>query len=103
MTNADNQNDPNIRIVISVRNDNIGIIGITMIPRKKNRRRRNTEVIVVTIRTTISGQETSVAALVDLPGKIDNIGTNEGTRKAETMTSIGNHEGTKPRHGIADD
>ena len=40
---------------------------------------------------------------MDLAEKIDSIGTNDDTRRAQTMTIIRSHVGTKPRHfAIAD-
>ena len=88
----------------SVRNDNIGVIGVTMTPSTKNRKRRNTGAIVVTIRMTAatitSGQRTNVEALAGLAEETDNIGTNDDMKRAPTMIIIRNHVRTKPRHGI---
>ena len=53
MTSDANQNDPSIWIVIGARNGNTGTTGITMIPRRKSGRRRNTGVIAAIIRTTV--------------------------------------------------
>ena len=48
-----NKKDQNIRIAIRVRNGSSGITGITMIPRKKSRRRRNIRVIAAMVRMIV--------------------------------------------------
>ena len=102
MTNDANQNDPSIRSVIGARNGSTGITGITMIPRKKSRRRRNTRVIAAIIRTTADmttiGRPTSVVVLMNLTKNIVSIEINDDTRRAQMMTVTRSCIGTKPRH-----
>ena len=93
-----------MRIGASVRNGNIGVTGFTMTLRTKNRKRRNTGAIVVTIRMTAatitSSQRTNVEALAGLVEETDNIGTNDDMTRAPTMIVIRNPVRTKFRHGI---
>ena len=57
-----------------MRTGNIDLTGITMIPRKRNKRRKNIRVTATTVKTTagmtITDQQTSVATSKDLEGNI---------------------------------
>ena len=73
-----------------------------MIPRSKNRRRRNTGVTAAIVETTVgmttTDRRTSVVISMGLTANIDNIGINDDTVRAQTMTDTRNHVGTNPMH-----
>ena len=88
MTKDANQSDPSIRIAIGARTDSTRITGITMIPRKKSRRRRNTGVIAAIVKTIVDmktiDRRTRLVVLIDLTENIDSIGINDDMRRAQT-------------------
>ena len=80
MTKDTNQSDPSIWIEIGTRTDSTDLTGITMILRKKNRRRRNSGVTVATVKTTadmtITGRRTDVAGSTKINDTRSSVRTN---------------------------
>ena len=102
MTKDANQNDPSIRIAIGARTGSTKITEITMIPRKKSRRRRNTGAITgivkVAVIMTTTDRRTSVVASMGLAANNDSIRTNDNTTKVRKMIDTRNCAGTNHTH-----
>ena len=87
--------DPSIHIAIHATTGNTGITGITTIPRKKSKRRRNTETITSIVRVAIvmttTDRRTSVVASMGVAANIDSIETNDDMTKIRKTTDTRNH------------
>ena len=99
MTKDANQNDASIRIAIGARIGSTGITRITMILRKKNRRKRNTGATAAIAKATAGmitiGRGTSVVAPMDLALNIHIIRINGVMTKAPKMSNAMRRAGTK--------
>ena len=98
------RNDPDIRIEIHAMTGTTVITGITTIPMKRGRRKKNigatTGIIKEGVVATTTVQRISV---VDSMGRahkesIDSIGTNDVTTKVRRMTGARSHAGTNRKH-----
>ena len=103
MTNADKPNDPNLWIIISVRNGNIGITGITMISRKKSRNKNIAATIGIIKDGIVTTTTIRVINVVDLTGlehrgNITSIGINDHTTKVRMMTGTRSRVKTNHMH-----
>ena len=91
-----------MRIATDVRTGSTGITGITMIPRKTNKRRRNIEATAVLVKAitgmTTTGRQTSVVGSMGLAVNIDSIGINDVMTRAQMMTATRNHTRTNSKH-----
>ena len=73
-----------------------------MIPRKKNKRKRNTGATAAIVKTTASmtttSRRTSVVASMGLMANMDSIGINGVTTRVKKMTDTRSRAGTNSKH-----
>ena len=101
MTKEAKRNDPSIQIAIGAKTGSTGITGITMIRRKKNRRRNTgatAAIVKATTGMTTTVRRTSVVASMSLAANINCIGINGVTTRVQKMTDTRSREGTNSKH-----
>ena len=102
MTKDTKQNNPSIQITIYETTGSTRITGITMIPRKKSNKRRNTgsttDILKAAVVMTTTVRQTNGVASMGPMANIDSIEINDVTTEVRKMTDTRSRVGTNHKH-----